>query len=190
MMRQHKLSPESDGGSIQRLGKSRTRSMYLLGVILILIPTVVTAGTPIRIKIDTVPDLYRPTNAPLIEPVSMQEFHFEVNEKTSRARIVVEYTYPDEIIYQTDDDQGGPRPAAALIPGLRYDPASHTVVYEDSGKRTVCAYVKERSGILRNHPRVQNTGSCFVSAEVAKHAEDDGWEVRRFTAIDTYFEVR
>ena len=30
----------------------------------------------------------------------------------------------------------------------------------------------------------------FAQAKKVKHAEDDGWAIQRFRAIDTYFEVR
>ena len=39
-----------------------------------------------------------------------------MNEQTVRARVVVEYTYPDEIVYEKDDDQRGPRSTVARIP--------------------------------------------------------------------------
>ena len=194
-MKEYKTNTKADESATKKTaekktGETRTRSTNLMWIVLWLnIPTLGTAGTPVRIKIDTVPDRYMPTNVTIAEPVSMQGFRFEVNEETVRARIVVDYTYPDELVYQRDDDQGGPRPTVAQLPGLKYDPASHTVVYEDNRKRTVCAYVKERGGILRHHLRVQNTGSCFATAEVVRHAEDDGWKVRRVRAIDTYFEV-
>jgi len=158
-------------------------------VLLMSVGVAASAGTPVRIKIDTVPDRYMPTNHTVAEPVSIQGFHFDVNEQTVRARVVVEYTYPDEIVYEKDDDQRGPRSAVARIPGLKYDPASHAVVYEDHGKRAVCAYVKESTGMLRHHLRVENTGSCVVTTAVAKHAVDDGWDVHHSTGIDTYFEV-
>lgn len=142
-----------------------------------------------RIKIDTVPNEYTPTNAPVREPVSMSSFHFEVNQETVRARVVVEYTYPDELVYEQDDDGGGPRPTIAQIPGLKYDLLAHTIVYEGDGKTTVCANVEERKGVLGKHLKIKNTGSCLVTAEDVKHAEDDGWSIHRFKAIDTYFEV-
>lgn len=61
------------------------------------------AGAPLvtRIKIDTVPNEYAPVNATVREPVSTRDFHFEVNEETVRARVVVDYTYPDELVYET-----------------------------------------------------------------------------------------
>ena len=143
-----------------------------------------------RIKIDTVSNEYTPANVTVREPVSMKGFHFEVNPETVRARVVVDYTYPDEQVYGQDDDAKGPQPTLAQVPGLKYDPQAHTIVYEGDGKSTVCANVEERKGLFGKHLKIKNTGSCVVTSEDAKHAEDDGWSIHRFQAIDTYFEVR
>lgn len=32
-------------------------------------------------------------------------------------------------------------------------------------------------------------GACAVTTLVADHAEHTGWEIHRFKALDTYFEV-
>ena len=80
-----------------------------------------------KTKIDTVPAEYRPnTGAELIEPVSMEDFYFEVNKET--ARVVVEYTYPNAVDYRSDGDPG-PQPSLARLSGLTYDPSAHAVVY-------------------------------------------------------------
>ncbi len=159
-------------------------------VLVLTIPTMAASATrPVRIKLDTVPDEYTPTNAVVAEKVSMESFHFEVNPETARARIVVRYVYPDELIYQVDDDKGGPQSTFAQVPGLRYDPKAHTVVYEADGIQTVCAQVQERKGAFGTRLRIENTGHCLVTAEHTRYAEDDGWEIRRFSAIDTYFET-
>ena len=144
-----------------------------------------------RIQIDTVPPEYVPINSPTIrETVSLSSFHFEVNQETGRARVVVEYTYPDQMTYGSDDDAGGPRPTIAQLPGLTYDAAAHAVVYDSSGTKTICATVSEQSGLFGHHLRVRNTGACTVTTNVANHAVDTGWDIRRFRAVDTYFEVR
>jgi hypothetical protein len=144
-----------------------------------------------RIRIDTVPSEYTPENSPTnIEPVSMSSYHFEVNEETRRARLVVEYTYPDQLIYGQDDDTRGPQSTVVQLPGLTYDATAHAVVYDSNGTEAVCAIVSEHDGLLGHHLKVKNTGACTVSAVVANHAEDDGWSIHRFRAIDTYLEVR
>ncbi len=120
----------------------------------------------------------------------MSSYHFEVNEETGRARLVVEYTYPDQMIYEQNDDARGPRPTVAQLPGLVYDAAAHAVVYESNGTRDVCATVDVHDGLFGRHIKIKNTGACRVSAVVANHAEDDGWSLHHFRAIDTYFEAR
>ena len=50
------------------------------------------------IKIGSVSPAYFPTagnEAP--QPVAMRSFSFEVEPETGRARVVVEYTYPDQV---------------------------------------------------------------------------------------------
>ena len=107
--------------------------------LMMLAPGTLAASAPItRIKIATVPDEYMPTNVTMREPVSLQEFHFEVNTETKRARVFVGYTYPDEVINDRDDDNGGPAPTVEQIPGLDYDAAAHEVVYGATGDHGLC----------------------------------------------------
>ena len=144
-----------------------------------------------RVKIDTVPSEYAPIESPTNrEPVSLSSFHFEVNQETGRARVVAIYTYPDQMTYGPDDDAGGPRSTIVQLPGLTYDAAAHAVVYDSNGTKSVCATVNEQSGLFGHHLKVKNTGACTVTTNVASHAEDTGWDIRRYRAIDTYFEVR
>ena len=102
-----------------------------------------------------------------------------MNPETVRARVVIEYTYPDQVVYGKDDDGRGPQPTMVQIPGLRFIPQDHAVVYEADGKQTVCADVQEHKGLMGTRLRIKNTGLCTVTAERTKHAEDDGWEIRR-----------
>jgi len=153
------------------------------------LPLAAPALASTKIQMDTVPREYTPTaGAELPEPVSVQDFYFEVNQETARARVVVEYTYPDMPVYGLEGGLG-PRPTLAQLPGLTYDPLAHAVVYDGAGKRTVCAIVRERKSRFGRHLRIRNTGSCVVTATATDHAEDDGWTIQRFRAIDTYFEV-
>jgi hypothetical protein len=150
----------------------------------------VPVSANLRIRIDTVPAEYAPINSPTTrEPVSMSSFHFEVNQETGRARVVVIYTYPDQMTYGPDDDAGGPRPTIAQLPGLVYDTTAHAVLFEADGTKTVCATVNEQAGLFGHRLKVKNTGSCTAATVVANHAEDTGWDIQRFRAIDTYFEV-
>lgn len=157
---------------------------------LLALAVAVPASANSRIKVDTVPSEYAPINSPTNrEPVTMSSYHFEVNPETSRARLVVVYTYPDQMTYGPDDDAGGPRPTVVQIPGLTYDAGAHAVVYNSNGTRDVCATVKERTGLFGHGLQVKTTGACTVTALVANHAEDTGWDIHRSRAIDTYFEA-
>jgi hypothetical protein len=150
----------------------------------------VPASANSRIKIDTISPEYAPINSPTNrEPVSMSSFHFEVDQETGRARLVAIYTYPDQMTYGPDDDAGGPRPTIVQLPGLAYDAAAHAVVYDSSGTKYVCATVTERTGLFGHHLKVKNTGACTVTTVAANHAEDTGWDINRFRAIDVYFEA-
>lgn len=142
------------------------------------------------IKIDTLPTEYVPVNSPTNrEPISLAGFHFEVNPETVRARVVADYTYPDFMIYEPNDPTRGPRSTIALVPGLKYDPAAHEVVFEANGARTVCATVTERSGLLGRHVKIRNTGACMVTTRLSELTEDDGWSIHRFPVINAYLEV-
>lgn len=142
------------------------------------------------IKIATVPAEFTPHAGPgLPEPVSMSSYYFEVNEETVRARVVVDYTYRNQMVV-AGEDAHGPDPTYAQIPGLIYDPAAHAVLYEGDGQKIVCAVVQERRSRFLRRLRLKPTGKCTVSATKTDHAEDDGWKSRRFRAIDVYFEVQ
>ena len=154
---------------------------------LLLVPLPFYAST--RVKIATVPAEFTPYAGPgLPEPVSMFDYYFEVNEETTRARVVVEYVYRDQFVFAGDDGHV-PEPTYAQIPGLIYEPSTRAVIYERDGQKTVCAVVQERSRRLLARQRVKPTGKCKVTAMTTEHAEDDGWKIRRFRAIDVYFEV-
>jgi hypothetical protein len=160
-----------------------------------LIPAVVaflafSAKANEKIQVDSVAPDYTPINSPtLSEPVSVSGYHFQINPERTRARLVVDYTYPDEMIYLPNDDAKGPMPTVVQLPGLTYDAINHEVVYVASGQRTVCATVAEKNGLLGHRIQVKNTGACTVSAVTANHAVDDGWTVHRISALDVYLNV-
>jgi hypothetical protein len=162
------------------------------GVPVLLICTSAFAGAlqrETKIRIDAVPSEYTPTAGPEYpEPVSMADYSFEVDTATNRVRIVVRYTYPDQQIFASDGGVG-PRPTKARVPGLKYDPESKTVIYQANGKTTVCGNLETRKSLLRTINVVQPTGLCVVSSELTKSSVDDGFNIRRFRVLETYFEV-
>lgn len=173
-----------------RAGATLVKRFFLVAAFAVLglaIPALANS----RIKVDTIPSEYAPINSPTNrEPVSISSYHFEVNEETGRARLVVEYTYPDQMIYGPNDDAHGPRSTVVQLPGLIYDAAARAVAYNLNGTRDVCATVDLHHGLLGRRIKVKNTGACTVVAVAAEHVEDDGWSIHRFRAIDTYLELR
>jgi hypothetical protein len=142
-------------------------------------------------KIDSIPYEYMLVNSITNrEPVSVSSYHFEVEPETGRARVVVEYAYPDQMIYGGDDPLRGPQPSFAQIPGLKYDPAAHAVIYDAEGTKAVCANVTERPSLFGRHRKVTNTGACSVLAVPSIHTVDTGWKLIRVRALDTFLEVR
>jgi Na+/H+-dicarboxylate symporter len=97
--------------------------MFLFLVLARTVPSF--AGT--EIKLASVSPQYTPTAGNgLPEPVSMQDFSFQVNYETGRARMVVEYTYPDQPAFGLDGGMG-PEPKFVQLPGLTYDPVTKAV---------------------------------------------------------------
>ena len=111
----------------------------------------------------------------------MAGYHFEVNEETGRALVIVDYTYRRDNQNEFDP---GPATTVAQIPGLIWNPATRSVVYEANGQQTVCAVAQPGK-----HLKLKNTGSCTVTATEGEHTKDDGRDPHHFKAIDTWFEV-
>ena len=143
-----------------------------------------------QVKIASVAPEYRPTAGPeMPEPVSMQSYSFEVEPQTGRARVVIDYTYPDQAAYGMDGG-AGPEPTMAQLPGLRYDAAAKAVVYETGGKSTVCATVRDQKSFFRKSLAVTPTGACAVTSRLVEHMADNGWSISHFPTVDTFFEAR
>ncbi len=138
-----------------------------------------------KIKIDTVPATYTPQNYNRSERVRISSYHFELNPQRNRTRLVVFYTYRDQITYGSDDDKGGPPSTTVEIPGLTYDANAHAIVYDAAGTKAVCATVHDKDA---HHLEIKNTGSCTVTAVLADHP--DAWDNDKHSALDTYFNVQ
>jgi len=117
----------------------------------------------------------------------MQSFSFEVEKETGRAKVVVEYTYPDQAVFGLDGGLG-PGPTLTQISGLSYDRAAHVIAYDAHGKRVTCATVSNHKLLFWRHVSVRPTGACTVSSQLTSYAEDSGWSIHRFRALDTFFE--
>jgi len=142
-----------------------------------------------KMKIASVGPQYTPkAGSQLPEPVSMRGYFFEVEKETGRARVVIDYTYPNQAAYGFDGG-AGPQPTMAQIPGLRYDAASKAVRYDTEGRSVVCATVRDHRILFWSRSSIVPTGACKISSQPMDQADDTGWSIRRFRTIDTFFEV-
>jgi hypothetical protein len=165
------------------------KNIIVVGIFLALV-LAIPAHADTKVKIGTVPATYTPQNLSRAERVRMSSYHFEVNQPTGRVRLVVVYTYRDQISYGHGDDGGGPKNTEIELPGLAYDATNHAVVYDAGGKKTVCATVQEKSGATGHHLDAKNTGACAVTTVVADHVEDAAWDNSSHTALDVYLNVQ
>jgi hypothetical protein len=157
-----------------------------LGLFMLALPA--RSGT--RLKIASVPTEYTPTAGPgLPEPVSMQGFYFEVEERSGRARLVVNYAYPDQPVFGLEGGSG-PEPSIVQIPGLRYNADERAVVYQNPNKTVICASVKSRKFLFWKRLAITPTGACTVSSQSRNHAKDNGWSGYNNHSVDTFFEVK
>jgi len=147
------------------------------------------AGAPVlgRTKIVTIPAEYTPPVSAFSEPVNVEGYHFEVNRDATRARVVVEYGYPDELYEISIGYVGGLSATRVQLPGLRWDPEEHAVVYQAGDKETKCAVARGTPG---SHFRLRNTGACTVSTTAAILKSDDGWNVRSLKGLDVWLDTK
>jgi hypothetical protein len=160
---------------------------FLGSGVLLALAFAIPARADTKIKIDTVPDTYTPQNYARSERVRISSFHFEVNPDRTRARVVVTYTYRDQISYATGDAGGGPPSTVVEIPGLTYDAAAHAIVYDANGTKAVCATVREKNS---HHLDIKNTTACTVTAVATEHVDEKSWNNDKHSALDTYFNVQ
>src|ERR1700689_3644318 len=138
-----------------RDGDTPMKNIFRVGALVALAFTIPTWADT-KIKIDTVPATYTPQNYNRSERVRISSYHFEVNPQRNRTRLVVIYTYRDQITYGSGDGKGGPPPTTVEIPGLTYDANAHAIVYAAAGTKAVCATVHEKDA---RHLEIKNTGS-------------------------------
>lgn len=122
-----------------------------------------------KVKITTVSAEYTPPLSFYKEPVWVAAHHFEVDPRTGRTTIVVEYQFPFQTLEAWNNGALGPDNTQTEVPGLTWDAATRAVVYESGGQKTVCAQAPPRSHKLK----LKNTKSCRVT-----------WTVRERTPAD------
>jgi hypothetical protein len=81
-----------------------------------------------EIKIGSVAPLYTPiAGSEVPEPVSMQRYAFRVERRTGLAKVLVDYTYPNQPNFGMEGGPG-PQPTRVQLPGLKYLAKSNAVM--------------------------------------------------------------
>jgi hypothetical protein len=111
----------------------------------------------------------------------MTSYHFEVNQQTGVAHVVVEFTSP---VLNPHVYDPGPGSAEAEIPGLTWNATTRAVVYLANGQQTVCAVAQPGK-----KSKLKNTGACIVTATERDHTTNSDGGVRQIKVIDTWLEV-
>jgi hypothetical protein len=150
-----------------------------LVAVLGLIPALAVAEPATGIRIDSVADKY-----------AVQDFSFEVNAETGRAGIRLEYSYPPALVGLDDTGDQGPSPKIVTLPGLAYDAAAHSVVYNDGVNHFTCATAANHRSLFGKSSYMKPTGACVVSSRLTDHTRDNGWSIDRYRTLDAYFAVR
>jgi hypothetical protein len=119
---------------------------------------------------------------------TMHRYIFEGEPETGRARVVLQYTWPD---YVSGRDKGpGPHPLKVQPAGLRYDATKKAVVYESQESEAVCATLRPHQFLWWKWSSMSPTGRCVVNSREVEHVEDTGWTIRRHAMTDSFLEVR
>lgn len=112
------------------------------------------------------------------------EARFEVNKELGRAWVVMDIT----------EFRRGPRSdhrtrsIRELVPGLSYDAASRTIVYDKDGALHECAKVTSRGRSIFRYDKITPL-NCSLNVKKAKKEVDDGFRVRHqsvMQAVLTY----
>ena len=167
-----------------------SRSMAVMSPSILIAVLAIPSWADSSVRISSVSPTYTPTaGVEMPEPVGVEGFSFQAEPETGRARVEVDYTYPDQSNFLFEGGSG-PQPTFAQLPGLKYDAAAKTIVYDQGGQKSVCARVRDRKFLFWKRMSFQPTGACVVTSRVATHAEDDGWRIRHISTLDTYLELR
>jgi hypothetical protein len=156
---------------------------YLFALLALLPSTRCEASTS-RVKIGTVPAEVSPYSGTQPTRITMQGYQFQISKSSSRARVVVEFSF--EHLIGEPENPHGPAPSYLQPEGLIYDAASRSVIFAQGSLRTVCATVEEG----RNSTKVRNTGNCSVSSAVTSKAEENGWNISKTRVIEIFLETR
>lgn len=104
--------------------------------------------------------------------------NFVINESLGRAWVEVDLYHA---LSESSDHY------RAIVPGLRYDNLSKSVVFENDGKRVVCATVNEIGWWLFKQNQVTSTGQCELSHRYIKSPVDNGFTIDHIEHFEVHF---
>ena len=161
------------------------RRLELAAIALLALALPMPASANFSVPTDAVPSEYTPIDSLRVaESLSISSFNFEANPETRRARVVVEHTYPDSLIYITRNRSRGPHSNVAQHRDLWYSPADNEIVNSSNGSKTAGVKAADRTGLCGHHEKIIYTGARSVTARVENPADCDGWDIRRFCTLD------
>ena len=160
-----------------RAGSRCLASLFAAGALL--------AWSGAKVKIATVSAEYQPPLSFYSDPVWVAAHHFEVDPRTGRTKIMVEYEFPFQTLETWNNGALGPENTGTEVPGLTWDAASRAVVYESGGKETVCAEVPPRSHKMK----LRNTRSCRVTGTVRDRTSADDQGIQSSKVLDVWLET-
>lgn len=109
---------------------------------------------------------------------------FEINKELGRAWVTL----------VTNENRGGSRrdrleryerETRQTVPGLSYDAASRSIVFDHEGALHECASVTPRGRFIFRYDKITPT-NCILKVKKAKKQYDDGYHIRKKDVIQVY----
>lgn len=121
-----------------------------------------------------IPILKMPANA--FAPSKSKSF--VINPELGRAWVEVDFYYPHS---ESSDHY------RIAVPGLSYDTAKAEVIFQEDGRRVVCATVAEKGWWIFKHDQVKATGACELSHRYVKIPVDNGFTIEHVEQFEVHF---
>ncbi len=104
------------------------------------------------------------------------ETRFAANPALGRAWI--EVTVRDPRVHDEHLFAGVVHFERIAVPGLSFDAGTSRIVFAQGRSEVACADVSPGSWLSGQQPVIRSTGRCVIGHELAKVAEDDGFNIR------------
>lgn len=121
-----------------------------------------------------IPILKMPASS--LEPSKSKSF--AINPELGRAWVEVDFYYA---LSETSDHY------RIAVPGLRYDKARSEVVFENDGKRVICANVVQKGWGIFKHDQVEATGACELTHRYIRVPVDNGFTIEHVEQFEVNF---